>query len=107
MVTLGGITINAVEDTPSGETVKKRNPIAGSAKTNNIVIGRKNKMWTLTGFSKSEADIKAIDALVGQSNLTYVDKFGDSYTNCSINVFNYLRQNHSFYKYTVTIEQDE
>lgn len=82
-----------------------RTKIAASPRTNNKNNGLKNFTWTMDGWVNSEAELDAIEALVGTAGLTYIDKFGNSFT-VSINVWDPNIENHEHYNYTLSLEED-
>jgi len=106
MVSLGGVTLNVSDDKKKVSALKKTNPIAGYSRVIKTNIGLTNNSWTINGYVKSEAAYKQIEALVGTSGLTFIDKWGDSYTNVSIDSLDPLRKNHDFIKYTLIFSED-
>ena len=105
VVSLDGITLFLEQDEPIDKVKMKRNKIAGSARTNNINLGVANAVWKLNGYVKTEAAYKALQVLMGQSGLTFVDKFSDSFTVSPINITP-VRKPHDFMPYTMTLEED-
>lgn len=104
MATLDGITLNITEDKPISEAKIKRNPIAGTARTSNHNLGLGNYKWDISGFVKSEADFKALQALVGKENIVFVDKFSDSF-NVDVVSFTPVRKPHAFMTFSMKLEE--
>ena len=105
VVSLGGVTLNVTETPQKYESDIIRTKIAASARTNNKNNGLKNFKWQLTGWVNNETDRDAIAALVGQSGLTFVDKYGNSFT-VSITLWDPIDKTHDHINYTLGLEED-
>ena len=104
MATLNGISMNISEDRPSSNAKMKRNSIAGTARTSNHNLGLGNFKWDITGFVKTEAAFKALQALVGVESIVFVDKFSDSFT---VDVLSFIpvRKPHDFMPFKMKLEE--
>lgn len=104
MVTLNGVTLNVIEDTPIEEAEIKRNSIAGTARTSNHNLGKKNIRWDLNCWVKTEADYKVVSGLVGIENIEFVDKYGDTY-NVDVTRFAGPRKPHDRVAFRLSLEE--
>ena len=103
--TLNGIQLNITQSVKPKEPLMKRNKLAGSPRHKIHNLGPQNLVWTIDAWVKTEAEYNSIEALVGTTGLTFIDKFDVSYT-VQIRQLSPTFKTHNLIRFKLSLEEE-